>query len=290
METLTDIWGQFNNIYKSITVLITAFVFYALCRSLILKKLQDLAASTANDLDDRLVYFVKQFIGIFALFCTATLLLKINGIQISPLLAGAGIVGVSLGFAAKETIADVLAGIFLIADQPVRIGDRIKIEKIGSHWGSWGDVVDIGLRRTRIKNTDGVYINYPNAVLANSIITNFSYQKSPVRVRIRFQVDYDADLNATRRITTEAVASCRDVLPDSAQTIIRSLDDSQGNMLTGVLIEARYHIADVRRRTKIRSEVLQKVLEDLRSHNIPIATKKIRMERERHWVDTYLKQ
>jgi len=289
METLTEIWGQLNNIYKSISILIIAFACYALCRSLIIKKLQSLAASTTNDLDDRLVYFVKQFLGIFALFCIATLLLKINGIQISPLLAGAGIVGVSLGFAAKETIADILAGIFLIADQPIRIGDRVKIEKIGSHWGGWGDVVDIGLRRTRIKNTDGVYINYPNALLANSVITNFSYQKSPVRVRIRFQVDYDADLNLTKQITNDAVASCHGVLPDTAQTIIRSLDDSQGNMLTGILVEARYRIEDVRKRTTIRSEVLQKILEELRAHNIPIATPKMRLERERHWVETYLK-
>ncbi|MCD6388624.1 MAG: mechanosensitive ion channel family protein [Desulfobulbaceae bacterium] len=289
METLTEIWGHLNNFYKSISVLILAFACYTLCRSFIIKKLQSLAASTANDLDDRLVYFVKQFLGIFALFCIATLLLKINGIHISPLLAGAGIVGVSLGFAAKETIADVLAGIFLIADQPIRIGDRVKIEKIGSHWGGWGDVVDIGLRRTRIKNTDGVYINYPNALLANSVITNFSYQKSPVRVRIRFQVDYDADLNLTKQITNDAVASCHGVLPDTAQTIIRSLDDSQGNMLTGILVEARYRIEDVRKRTTIRSEVLQKILEELRAHNIPIATPKMRLEREHHWVETYLK-
>ena len=289
METLTEIWGQFNNIYKSISVIIIALACYSLFRSLIIKKLQSLAASTANDLDDRLVYFVKQFMGIFALFCIVTLLLKINGIKISPLLAGAGIVGVSLGFAAKETIADILAGIFLIADQPMRIGDRIKIEKIGSHWGGWGDVVDIGLRRTRIKNTDGVYINYPNALLANSVITNFSYQKSPVRVRIRFQVDYDADLNQTKKITTDAIASCRGVLPDTAQTIIRSLDDSQGNMLAGILVEARYRIEDVRKRTMIRSEVLQKVLEKLRAHNIPVATPKMRLESERHWAETYTK-
>ncbi len=289
METFVEIWGQFNNAYKSIFVLIMSIAGYSIFRSLIIKKMQSLAASTVNDLDDRLVYFVKQFIGIFALFCITTILLKINGIQISPLLAGAGIVGVSLGFAAKETIADILAGIFLIADQPIRIGDRIKIEKVGSHWGGWGDVVDIGLRRTRIKNTDGVYINYPNAHLANSVIINFSYQKSSVRVRIRFQVDYDADLSLTKQVTNDAVASCHGVLPDTTQTIIRSLDNQQGNMLTGILVEARYRIEDVRKRTIIRSEVLQKVLEKLKAHNIPIATPKMRLEREQHWSETYLK-
>lgn len=288
METLTETWNQLHVIFKSISILIVSFACYHICRSLIIKRLQFLAASTANDLDDRFVYFIKQFFGIIALFVTITLLLKVNGLQISPLLAGAGIVGVSLGFAAKETIADILAGIFLIADQPIRIGDRIKIDKIGSHWGGWGDVVDIGLRRTRIKNTDDVYINYPNALLSNSVITNFSHKKGPIRVRIRFQVDYDADLNMTKQITTEAISSCQGVLPNTAQTIIRSLDDGQGRMLTGVQIEARYRIEDVRRRTVIRSEVLQKVLEGLKTHNIPVATTKMRLESERHWASTYL--
>ena len=47
---------------------------------------------------------------------------------------------------------------------------RIKIERIGNHWGSWGDVIDIGMRRTQIRNTDGVIVNYPNSILANSVI------------------------------------------------------------------------------------------------------------------------
>ncbi|MEN8258475.1 MAG: hypothetical protein ABFS09_11495, partial [Thermodesulfobacteriota bacterium] len=94
-------------------------VMYIFVRHVVIRKLGHLAASTANDLDDRLVYFARQFVGIVILFCVATLVLKVNGVKISPLPAGAGIVGVSLGFAAKETIADILAGIFLIADQPI---------------------------------------------------------------------------------------------------------------------------------------------------------------------------
>ncbi len=287
METVSDLWNQLHNLYKSVAIASCALAIYTIFRWVIIKKMARLAAATSNDLDDRLVYFAKQFIGIIALFCTVTLLLKTNGIKISPILAGAGIVGVSLGFAAKETIADVLAGIFLIADQPIRIGDRVKIEKIGSHWGGWGDVMDIGLRRTRIKNTDGVYINYPNALLANAVITNFSSASNPVRVRIRFQVDYDADLLLTKEITTQAIASCQDVLPNTAETLIRSVDDSQGNMLTGILVEGRYRIKDIKKRTPIRSIVLQKVIEALLANNIPIATPKIRLEKEERWVENY---
>ena len=250
-------------------------------RLIIIHRLERLAAKTDNDLDDRLVHFVKQFLWAIALFVFVAIVLRINHIKISPLLAGAGIFGVALGFAAKETIADILSGIFLIADRPLRVGDRVKIENIGRHWGAWGDVVDIGLRRTRIRNTDGVVVNYPNSLLSNSIINNFSFDGNPIRVRVRFQVAYDADVDLTRKISLEAIQSVKYVIDDTAQIVVRSLwDDSRGHLMAGVLIEARYRIEDVRNRTVIRSKVLEKILEALNRHGIPLAAQPIMMSNQ----------
>ncbi|PIE63752.1 MAG: hypothetical protein CSA26_11425, partial [Desulfobacterales bacterium] len=194
MDILIDFWLGLNRISQSLLAILASLILYWFFRTAILSRMEKVALATSNDLDDRMVQFVKQFLWIAALLTTLAIVLKINAIKISPLLAGAGIFGVSIGFAAKETIADILSGIFLIADRPLRVNDRVKIEHIGRHWGAWGDVQDIGLRRTRILNTDGVSVNYPNSLLANSVITNFSYSDTPVRVRIRLQVDYHADL------------------------------------------------------------------------------------------------
>ena len=135
METILSFWQAFGKIGQSIIAVAAAILIYAIFRGVLLHRLEKAAGATSNDLDDRLVHFVKQFLWIIALFATVAVVLKINQIKISPLLAGAGIVGISLGFAAKETIADILSGIFLIADRPVRVGDRVKIEHIGRHWG-----------------------------------------------------------------------------------------------------------------------------------------------------------
>ncbi len=167
----------------------------------------------------------------------------------------------------------------LIADRPIRIGDRIKIDSIGRHWGSWGDVIDIGLRRTRIKNSDGVTINYPNAMLANTVITNFSFEKGPIRVRIRFQVDYSADIELTQKVAIEAIEATGKIIPGTAQMVVRSLwDDAQGHLLSGVLMEARYKIDNVRKRTAIRSIVLQNILKALRDNNIPLAAPTVKVQ------------
>jgi len=272
-------WASLGATGQSLAVVAGGVGAYVVIRVLLIRRMEGLASSTANDVDDRLVHFTKQFLWVIVLLSVIAGVLKVNGVPISPLLAGAGIVGVSLGFAAKETIADVLSGVFLIADRPVRVGDRVKIEYIGRHWGAWGDVVDIGLRRTRIRNTDGVTINYPNAVLANSVITNFSFETSQVRVRVRFQVDYTADLDLMEQVVVEAIESCDPVIADSTQIVVRSLwDDNQGHLLAGVLVEARYRIDDVRNRTAIRSEVLRKILAALRENEIPLATPRVRVD------------
>lgn len=279
MEIVLTYWNSLGKVSQSAVAVLAALMIYLFFRTVILSKLEKAATATSNDLDDRLVHFIKQFLWVIALFATVAIVLNINSIKISPLLAGAGIFGVSIGFAAKETIADILSGIFLITDRPLRVGDRVKIEQIGRHWGAWGDIEDIGLRRTRVRNTDGVSVNYPNSLLANSVITNFSYSDTPVRVRIRLQVDFSADLEVTQRLIIDAIETCKDVIPGSAQVVVRSLwDDRGGHQLAGVLLEGRYNIANVRKRTAIRSIVLSKVLKSLRENHIPLAIAGLRIE------------
>jgi small-conductance mechanosensitive channel len=271
-------WVDLNPWLKSGVVVFGTFFVAALFRKIILVRLERFVASTDNDLDDRLVQFFKTFFFLVVFFLALIWVLSIHGVRISPLLAGAGIAGIAVGLAAKETLADVLAGIFLIVDRPMRVGDRVKIEHIGRDWGGWGDVIDVGMRRTIVRNTDGVIVNYPNNVLANSVITNFSHETNPVRVRIRFQVDYDADLAETTRITETAIERSEGVIAGTAQVVVRSLwDDSRGHLLAGVLLEGRYRIQEVRDRTRIRSTVLKNVIEDLLKGGVPLPAPRVRV-------------
>ena len=275
-DSIVSWWGGIDPVWQSVILVAASVLIFLAFRFFVSPLLKRLADSTENDLDDRLVFFFQRFFGLSLLFLLVLGILKVFDIAVTPLLASAGIVGIALGLAAKETLADILAGIFLITDRPMRIGDRIKIEHIGQHWGSWGDVVDIGLRRTKIRNTDGVVVNYPNAVLANSVITNFSDEKKPIRVRVRFQVGYEADIDRVRELTLNAIHASEGVLEDTGEVLVRSLwDDNRGHLLAGVLVEGRYRIADVRDRTKIRSRVLETILREFRQENVSLAAPKV---------------
>lgn len=272
MNELYEIWSNLPPYNKAFVVIVVSIILHVFIKKIILTKLERLSAKTANDLDDRFIHFVDQFLWVFMCFIATLGILKSFSIEIGPLLAGAGIFGIALGFAAKETMADVLAGIFLIADRPIKIGDRINFDAIGGgHWGGWGDVVDIGLRRTRVKNSDGVYVNYPNNLLSNSVITNFSHDTSDIRVRLRFQVDYSADIKQVREITLGVIADNSRIMPNTGALIVRALwDDKQGHLMSGVTLEARYRIENVRKRTEIRAEVLEELLHRLKENNIPM--------------------
>lgn len=280
METLNQFsqdfltfWISLPSLVQSLIAVVAVIIFFYLGRFVLLRRLELLASKTDNDFDDRLIHFLKQFLWLVALFAGLIWVLKINGIQVGPVLAGAGIFGIAIGLAAKETLADILAGIFLIADRPIRIGDRIMIDKIGRHWGGWGDVVDIGLRRTTIRNTDGVIVNYPNAVLASSTIKNFSIDPQPVRARIRFQTDYRADPALVKAKTIEAIEKVDGIIDGTTTVVIRSIwDDDQGHMLSGVLYEARYRLIDVTTRTTLRSTVLESLIQMFHDNDIPMAS------------------
>jgi small-conductance mechanosensitive channel len=275
-ESLNQQWLTLHNLEKSIiAVFVTIFAYYFL-RYFVIRRIERLTQKTDNDLDDRLIHFIKQFLWVGMFVGGLVWVLKINGIAVSPILAGAGIFGVAVGFAAKETIADILSGIFLIVDRPIRIGDRVTIDKIGKHWGGWGDIIDIGLRRTVIRNTDGVIVNYPNSLLASGIIKNFSIDPKPVRARIRFQVDYSANPDKVREIVFAAIKKVDGILHDNTSVVIRSMwDDDQGHQLSGVLYEARYLLEDVTKRTVIRSEVLEHIILDFQKNKICMASQPI---------------
>ena len=272
VASFTSLWKNASGLEQSMLAIIATIVLFYIARFIVIGRLEKLAAQTNNDFDDRLIHFLKQFLWLVALVGGLVWVLRLNDIQVGPVLAGAGIFGIAIGLAAKETLSDILAGIFLIADRPIRIGDRIMIDRIGKHWGSWGDVVDIGLRRTTIRNTDGVIVNYPNSVFSSSTIKNFSIDPQPVRARIRFQTDYNADPELVKRVTLQTVENVDGIIDGTTTVVIRSIwDDEQGHLLSGVLYEARYRLVDVKTRTTLRSVILGNLIKEFQKNNINMA-------------------
>jgi MscS family membrane protein len=111
-------------------------------------------------------------------------------LDLTPLLASAGIISVIIGFAAKDFISNFLGGISVIIDKPYRIGDWIELDQ-----KERGEVVDIGLRSTRIRTRDDILIAIPNSIISNTKIINESAPFPDYRLRLPIALHYNSDLN-----------------------------------------------------------------------------------------------
>ena len=112
----------------------------------------------------------------------------------TTILEGVGIIGIALGFAAKDTLSNIIAGFFLFWDKPFVIGDLIEVSD------EYGEVREITLRSTRIVTVDGKLISIPNSVMVNTKVR--SYTMSP---HLRLDIDVTIGVN-------EKIAEAREVI------------------------------------------------------------------------------
>ena len=123
-------------------------------------------------------------------------------VDVTAWVASMGVAGIAVGFAAKDTLSNLFAGIFIIADAPYKLGDFVVLGT-----GERGMVTDIGLRSTRILTRDDIEVIIPNAVIGNATIVNESAGKHvKQRIRIRVSVAYGTDVEQTREILLAAAA------------------------------------------------------------------------------------
>ena len=136
-------------------------------------------------------------------------------INVTGWLASAGILGLALSFAAKDTLANFFAGVFILADAPYKVGDFIVLDS-----GERGRVTNIGLRSTRLLTRDDIEITVPNAVLGNTKIVNETggpHEKE--RIRIAVGVAYGSDLDQVREALLEIAASHEEICLDPAPRV-----------------------------------------------------------------------
>ena len=123
------------------------------------------------------------------------------GIPLTSWLTSAGIVGIAVGFAAKDTLSNLFSGVFIIADAPYKVGDFIILDN-----GMRGTVTEIGIRSTRLLTRDDVEVTVPNAVIGNAQIVNETGgPHDKMRVRVKVSVAYGSDVDRVREVLLAAV-------------------------------------------------------------------------------------
>ena len=126
-------------------------------------------------------------------------LLSSLGIAITPILTALGVGGLAIALALQDTLANLFAGIHLLADRPIRVGDYVRLSAENVE----GQVLDVGWRSTRIRMLQNNVVVVPNKRVAESVITNFDLDETRMGLSIRVAVGYDADPDQVERALVE---------------------------------------------------------------------------------------
>lgn len=188
------------NIVIAALVIIVAFFISKLIR----KYTRNLGSRVSNNkavvnLISTVAYIATILIGLLTALNIVGL-----GSAATSMLAGAGIIGIALGFAFQDIAANFISGVILSIQRPFKIGDIIKSKDI------FGKVIEISIRSTEIDNLQGIRIEIPNKEILLNPLRNYSKTMGR-RVDLKLGVAYNSDLDKVEKLTTETVESMSEI-------------------------------------------------------------------------------
>ena len=135
----------------------------------------------------------------FATIAVGTLVvLSTLGLTVTPILTALGVGGLAVALALQDSLANFFAGIHLLADRPIAVGDYVKLDS-----GVEGYVLDIGWRSTHIRTLPNNVVVIPNQTMAKAIITNFNLPEPRMSLLVPVSVSYQADPDQVERVLVE---------------------------------------------------------------------------------------
>jgi len=196
---------------------------------------------------------------LFSLF--VYLFFLVWGIDATAWVASAGVIGIVVGFAARDTLANLIAGVSIVADAPYKIGDYIVLDS-----GERGLVTHLGIRSTRVLTRDDVEISIPNAVIGSARIVNES--GGPWvrhRIRIPVGVSYNSDMDKVVEVLDDIAAQNKQIVLEPAPRVrARAFGDSSINVELLCWVK---HPAD---RGVVTHELILQIIKRFREEKIEI--------------------
>ncbi len=197
-----------------------------------------------------------------------TVILTLFGVEIGPLLASLGIAGLAVALALQSTLSNFFAGVYILADKPLKIGDYVSIGSESS--GVTGFVKEIGWRNTKVQSFANTVFVLPNESVVNSTIINYTSSKDKGRgVLFDVGVDYSSDPDKVERLLKKAVekAAKKDESIDSEYQTISRFQNFGDSALTFRLI---FRVKDYTSRWAAESHVKKEILKLFRKSKVNV--------------------
>lgn len=253
---------KFGFIIGVIINIIIAVVLFKITDVFIRKLKEHTQNSDSTSLSVHLIPILDKTIKFLILFFIVASFLQSNGYSITSLIAGFGITGLAVGFAAQQTIADFFGTLAIIADKIYKLGDYVKIGDVE------GTVEDINLLSTKIRTLDDFVVSIPNNNISGTVITNISMANKR-RINEVFGVTYDTSDEKLQRAIEIIKEVCENNtrLHKNPVVVAETLAESSINIRLYAYVKTN----SFNELIKVRSDVILEIVKQFRSKNIDFA-------------------
>ncbi len=203
----------------------------------------------------------RTLVYIIVLGFGSTIALRVLGLDITPLLATLGVGGIALALALQDTLANFFAGVHIIVESPIYVGDFIKLNT-----GEEGVVTDIGWRTTRITMLQNNTIVIPNSKITTSILINYTMPESRLATDVDIVVAHGADLDLVRRLVLEEIDQVEGILKNPPPIVLMD----PGVLPTHIQLRTWVQIPNRLEQGLLRSELRFRIAARFQQEGIPL--------------------
>lgn len=198
----------------------------------------------------------------FALYIFGTIGLIVGVLQPPRefLIAIGGAVAVALGFALKDIVASLVAGILLLFDRPFRVGDRVEFD------GTYGEIVSIGLRTVRLVTLDDNLVTIPNSRFITDVVSSGNSGELDMMVVTDFHIALDADLEKARNLIEKVVITSR--FAYLKKPVSFAIEEVVVANYLAIRMRTKAYVLDVRYEKELQTDLVMRVSKLFNEHNI----------------------
>ncbi len=223
---VNSITAYLPNILAALFIL---FVFWLVFR--ITRRPLQLILKRANFHENLVKLLIDNLFKSGLLFLSIVMAASQIGINIGAMLAGFGVAGIAIGFAAQDSLANTIAGFLIFWDKPFELGDWITVAD------QYGQVTGITLRSTRIRTMNNTYVVIPNKSVIDQVLVNHT-KHGETRVEVPLGIAYKEYIPEARKVILKSIGEIKDILKEPApDVVVTQLGSSSVDLIARVWIE-----------------------------------------------------
>ncbi len=223
---------------------------------------EEIAPKTGRTIEREAYHLIKNLLKYGLYVILAITVLGIAGVDITPMIAGLGVAGIAVAMALQDTLSNFFAGIYILLDRPVKLGDYVKIGDVE------GVITDIGWRSAKIITWNNILVVIPNKKVAEEVIINYFKPTDPIVHVVEFGVEYGSDIEKVKEIVMKVITEMKkEGLVDEDQpswVAFREFGDSSLNFKAGLCVK------NYRKRYGVQAVFLERLYNEFNKEGIGI--------------------